>query len=151
MAERFNVVITDVLRQLASVKTVTAKERNRQPWFDQEMQISRSRARRLERRALTSTKSLNLELSGGRLLNQIANFSIRKLHHICNQRSTQRPEILVDCGKNINKVLSENVKINAALSAANYHDMIDGKVANIVDATTSADPQTYIVNSPSSS
>ena len=50
LAERYSVIITSLLDQLAPVKTVTVKQCNRRPWFDEETRTSSCDTRRLERR-----------------------------------------------------------------------------------------------------
>ena len=51
----------------------------------------------------------------------------------------------------MNSVLGEAAELKPVFSADEYHDMIDAKVADIRNATASADPSIYAVNSASSS
>ena len=53
--------------------------------------------------------------------------------------------------RNMNSVLGEAAEMKPVFSADEYHDMIDAKVADIRNATASADPPIYAVNSASSS
>ena len=66
---------------------------------------------------------------------------MRKSHHIGNQRSTERPAILDDCGETSNKVLDKNAKTSPAFAAADYYSicMTDGNVADIQNATASTE------------
>ena len=71
-------------------------------------------------------------------------------HHTGNQISTWRPEILVDCEEISTRYSVRMQRPGPAFSAANYHDMIDGKVSDIRNAAASADQPTFVANSSSS-
>ena len=72
LADRYSVIITSVLDQLAPVKTVTVKQCNRRPWFDEETRTSSRETRRLERKHKKDKTPEALAL-GGRLIKCIAN------------------------------------------------------------------------------
>ena len=54
MAERFNVVIKELLNELAPVSEFQVRECRSQPWFDEACRTVKRRARRLERRFTTN-------------------------------------------------------------------------------------------------
>ena len=145
LAERFNIVIMDILDRLTPARTITVKERNHRPWLDEEVRVSRRSARHLEHKYMKD-KKLDSRTAWRAALKSCCKLSNDKDSEYWQSKITSSGGNSRRLWRDIGSVLGDDVKGSQEFTAADYHDMIDAKVNDIRSSTSSADPPTYSAN-----
>ena len=147
--ERYNTVITALLDRMAPLTDLTVRDRHHQPWFDAESRATRRRVRRLERRCKT-TQSPEAFAVWRTALRASRKRSHAKAAIYWRGKISSAKKDARSAWRTVNELLGERKsECDHTFSAAEFHDFIDGKVADIRAATSSAAAPSFSVNATS--
>ena len=136
LTAQYSSVISDIMDEMAPMKTITVRELPQRQWYDDDCRSSRKEARRLERKfhadrktGISSTKNSNKlshSKSSSYWKNDAAGGNARRVWRVVDG--------LIGESKSSSK---------AAFTPRDYHDHIDAKIAGVRAATATAPPPVF--------
>lgn len=159
LATLFNSVLGSIVDRLAPLRTVRLRRRPSDPWYDKDCRLQKRSIRHLERRCRYLCH--RLLLGDPRVLIcaietiQVWRSSLKRYHALLrSKRQTFWKDKLTSEGnsprnlwKSINTLMGRGSSTPSTLSAQEFHDYFDRKVADVRRATENAAPPSFLTAS----